>query len=721
MMRTLIVWCWLGAVLPLFGQFSHIAPDLAWNDAGHAYLGLVNPNQTAVDVHVSVYDASGLLLNDVSLTLAAHQRQEWPASELVSFRHVASVAWARVDASAALSGYVRWQAVGGTENAPAGIAYKRNDAGRTSIAPLSQVKGVEVWVPQASDVDGEFMPSTVVTNAGGGSGIARNNPVQAIEPEDEDELPRKQLDPQDIPAFGNPFQQTVLSYGELFKDQPGLLWDHITSEDSLELAAVQHFRGVPGKQQGYASLTLPRTANREMIIAPMQPNEEGYWNKIVLINTYPGRLPVEIDAYYEGGVSRRFSYDFEPYQKLVLDVDAPTQLEELPGNFRWLRVRPFEGGLIGYQLFGSEMGLSAGAAEAAIYPSGNSTLPHTPSNEQLQTRIGIVNLNEIYVPYYVAGFNDSGRIVEIVTMETVGPYDKVSFTTEEIFGEKASEVTWCRVGANRNHVMSFATIEARDGSALAGFQGFSHIAHDAEIFAADFEHLDYITLDQQNWYGQRFILPARDTFVLRRNYYSADAQKPDPGTVFQEWAWDAQAGYFYFGYEPVYQDHILLDGTPDAVVYWSDYIEVPPQAGPYYMSFWMRFINPLDTTTDSQYGMVWREEGSETAHWFGLRGIVLEQPPVWISDCWFDLPWRDLEVTVTQWIPFERQLPASLGGKRIQVGYYYKYLPDSSRENAPYMFIDNVRIGVKQLEMSQDFELDGGGTVTIPLEGALEQ
>lgn len=671
------------------GQIVRHAPDLIWSDELRSFLGFANPENRETEVIITGYAENGAPLGSRSITLPPYGRFEASAVDLFED---STIAWASLESEVLVAGYVR---------------YLRLGVGERAMAPLVDVAGRDVWVPQPGDLPEGYHASVALVNVSDLEGTATITPIVA---EEDPELLYKVGTSLEIPAFGAPRAKVRVDHNELFKDAEAQVWHRISSGDGPQLAAVQHLESSQALGLGMASIALPRTPFRKMVLAPMQPGDGNFWNKLVLINTFPGFLPVVLTAHYEFGYSRSFNLELEPYEKRVVDIISPTQLD-LPSNATWYEVTPYEGGLLGFQIFGEENGFSVAAAEAAVSPGTISVLPYTPTSTFVRTEVGIVNMSDISVPVYLAGFNDAGKIVALKTNIRLEAGEKKVLDMETAFGEKAPQITWTRVSANRDLVLAYSVVRGRKGGGLAAFQGVANIARDGQIFAADFEHIREISLDEQCWRGKVFSLPLKHTFNIPPNFGNYLKFNPVPGSFFAEDVHGAESGFFFVGYEPLYSKvtTYFLDGGDDAVAFMSPYFEVP-HIGSYHLSYFMRFLNPETATRHSEFGLVWHEEGSNQWHWFGLKGLVLLDPPLTIRDCWVPIQYRNqMIVTITPWLPFEAPLPESTRGKRIQVGLYYNYKPNQQTLISPHLFIDRIRLAIEPLPFSHHFGRNGEG------------
>jgi hypothetical protein len=178
-------------------------------------------------------------------------------------------------------------------------------------------------------------------------------------------------------------------------------------------------------------------------------------------------------------------------------------------------------------------------------------------------------------------------------------------------------------------------------------------------------------------------------------------------------------GQFHVGYKSIYEDSLfrfINNRLPDRVAFMSPYFEMP-QYGPFYLSFFMRFLDPYDTTPNSRYGVVWREEGSKEWTWFGIDGETMLLSNVAISYTFDEIQYRDRIVVASEWAPFQTVLPESLAGKRIQVGFFYDFVPRPDNNDTPIVFVDRILVS----PISEPSYLNFGELGTDTFEAEVEE
>lgn len=697
-----------------WAQLRYIAPDLRWDGDLHSYLGVANPQASPTTITLIGYGPSGEELGRQDVELGAFHRREWAANEMFS---TSEVKWAEIHASIAIGPYVR---------------YAHTDGKRMSLAALNTIDGDEAFVPQTvpfPEIEGSQI---VLVNSSQDEGQAFVQPVLIKRGFS---TAGKAEDAVAIEGFGPAGSQAKLEYDALFqKDKVTLIWDKIFTEGG-KLAAMQHLGNLKAESGQLASLALPRTTHRDMIIGPIDPNDETErYTRFMLINTFETPLRAVVTAYYpqepaflfDGGYTITRTYELGPLEKRIFEFNNFEE-NDLPAHAQWYRVQPYEGGLIGYQIIGDRNSNALAACESVYRPSSVVTLPYTPSNEDVTTHIGLINPTENHVTANVGGFDENGKLVAYRGRIGISPYEKRVFRLEELFGSQAGKVAWTRAAVTTGELSAMAYVLRHDGADMGAYLGVPYLANDGQSFFANFEYFFPDDLQSQGWetmyldgYDRRIFATkqagkASALPALEQNQYHHDHAFPRPGTFYMETQFQAKSGFFYLGYEPLFGfNYGLLDPpVDDTAMFLSPYFEVDLY-GDNYLTYYMRLMQPDSTTEGSEYGLVFREEGTNEFTWFGINGTLLAHPPISLRDCYVEVYYRCWDVFITDWLPFQYKLPDSLRGKRIQVGLYYRQLPgDDAFSEVPRVYIDDISIKKKALDRFNFFPEYGFGTFQV--------
>lgn len=696
-MHRFWIYAFVLLTLPLCAGTTQYATDLRTDSGTNAWLGFVNPTDAAMTVIITGFTETGAPIGAKEVILPAYGSYEGAAASFFGN----TIAWATVTSDGVPVGYTRYAGSGNTW---------------ISAAPLSRTSGDVLWVSQLNNSLEGFTPTTVLVNTTGNQGSATAEPnVLASSDKVGSHVFNEDDGTVTLEDFGAPYSQGELDYAAAFAKPLDLTWDTITATD-IHITGMQHLADGDAR----AAYHLPRTPARRMVLGLQQPLREGMWNKLVLVNTNQSPLRVEITPHYSwyGTPPYDFTYQTEPDtlildpgERRVINVDEHTQ-QSIPAVADWYEVQAFDSGLLGFQLFGTEAGNAVGAVETEHQPGSKRVLPYVVTSSDLLTDITLINTSEAKSRGRLMGYDSNGNLRANVPVPDLRAYEQRTFTTEEVFGDNASAVTWVTVLNSTGHLATQSVTYRRDYSAMSGLAGVATIAHtDESLFSASVEQFDITDFRGQGWRETHFTDAGEMVFV--QSWESANGDAVKPGEFWVENAFDAEGGYFYLGYEPFHSQNWAARsfGITERVALVSPYIEIP-QHGDWFLNYRMRFHNPEDAKDESRYGMMWREEGSDNWFWFGLSGRHLLNPDGAIGDCWVDIQWRNLDITVTQWIEMEMQLPAELAGKRIQVAYYYDHQPESASDTAPWMFIDSVNIQPTPLDHSLYYADWGEGWLT---------
>lgn len=671
MIRSLGLVLTLCMALSLFAA-DQFAADLRSTSERQAVLGLLNVTDEAQEATLIVYASDGTHLGQVTYNLGVNQRME--PDLVATFGN--DVAWARIQGDDVI-GFVRYE-----------------KGQHMSLVPITHTDGSEAWVSAMSE-DTDLKTTTVLVNTEDSPGQAYSNPRRQTNGNNG----KRRIESQ-IPGYGTAFGQTAFEYEDVHTKADDILWDRITSSGTV-LTGVQHLE--TELNDSMAALCLPRTPYRTMIVSAMQPVPRDAWNQLVLINTNKSAMRVNIVPHYSwyGEGDNAWTYQLEPItidmdagEKRVFNLDVPL-IQNIPGGADWFEIRAFEGGLLGYQRFGNDQG-AMGAIETGVQPSARVALPFTPTNTTHLTQVSVLNTGEKNMGAFVYGFDDAGNLIHRNYLGRIQPYEKISLSSEELFGDLASQVTWMEVASSRGHIFADSVVHGRDGQSMAGLQGFPFLANHDHAFRANLERDHVKDLYNHGWEMRAFT----DAGYLNHisAFISRYGNMVRPGHFYTGHEFEAGSPYFFLGYEPVTTGHELVTttGDPERVALVSPPIEIPLY-GSWTIHYSMRMYNPQNVFYKDRYGIMWRYEDSDIWHWGGVNGFLLQSPPVAISDCWEDIQWRNTEVTITPWWPMKLNLPPETAGRRIQVAYFYDHTPVEGL-SAPWMFIDRIEINPYERE-----------------------
>lgn len=673
-------------------RFIQFAPDVRWDAEIHAYVGFANPLPGDVTVTLWGYARSGEFVNSAIYELGAFQRVERGLNDLFASTQVA---WIRLESTHEVGAFVR---------------FEHQDGQRVSTYPFTPYAGSEFWVPHIARDTSLFFTEVGVANVSSEPGSALSQPF--MDNIEDEEPPRIQAsDPLAVPQLGEPGQQTVFEYENLYGEMtPYLQWDNVKTEGDFALAAVQHFGKKGSELHQLASVVLPRTPSYDLIISHVNRDRENFWTGLVLINTKPAILPVRIQSYLEdGSVFQTIFVEMQPFEKQTFLINNTNELG-LSDIAAWFRVTSFERTLLGYEIFGSPDNRVMAGMEPAPEPASMLVLPYTPTSDQLWTGVGVINPFEETINVQIGGFDDAGNMIGVFDCERLVPNEKRLYTYDQMFGENASRVTWSRVDTNRGVVSAFSLTGDRDRNFLSAIQATPNLSLAGSVFIANFEFDELAFMKDQGWTELRF---------------DPEFHIPDSKGFFMQRWYEAKSGIFHLGFE----SETLTFGlgiTHESKAMMSQFIDIPNDEFDYYISFYLRLVDPELARHDGRYGIVWKEEGSSTFNWYGLSGeyLLSEDQPFDFRDRIAARHYRDETHFMTEWMPFEVMIPRSVKGKRIQVGPYFSQSTPAdtylTREAAPIMFVDLVRVSPTRLPIAFELYPEGKGSF-IPSSIVVEE
>jgi len=673
----------LGLLLgPAWAAETWFAPDFRWDENLESHLGLVNTQRARLEVTLTGYPVDGGDPVVVMRSLPPYQKLEESAVSL--FPDVA-IAWLAVASEGKeMLAYARFEVPGG---------------GGREIVPLNALDGGEAWAPLVWSEDGLPILETRLAATTDAETEIVFEPYR--DPRFLGSI-RRAIEPRDAMLTGG--EQAAFVYEQLYERWPyDILWDKITS--SAPIAGIQHL-GTPGGP--LASYPLPRTPYRELAVSHL--GGKGSTSRVVLVNTNPDPLDVEVAVFDAHGFIYPELIVLEPREKRVIDLDDRETLP-LPHNTAWIRFRAHEYGLLAVQLTETEDGWSASDPSARF--GTNVYLPHLPDDAARETSVTLINPDPEPARVLVYGLDGIGGLTARLDL-FLDPYERRVTGMEDLFGDEAGNVGWMRLYCLNRRIGAWATTTPRDGGDFSTMTGIVGMTARVPYQVSDFEYIRIKDMIGQGW---RFLDYNDETY---RNWVSDEMRhrfadghsKPYTGQFFTETAHFPAEQQHFLAYEPLSFTKRIFPDKIDRILFLSPFFEVPPMAT-YHLSFDMRFFDPQNATPTSRYGLAWRLEGEETWQWFGLGGeLIVVDPPLLIADCWEDVAYSTLDriVTKSNWWTFENQLPADIRGKRMQVAFFYDHIhTPTSPMQGPMLQIDNIQLNAEPHHFALFYEKYGSG------------
>ena len=692
---------------PILAQNTFYAPDLRWDAGVQTHVGIVNPHlRDELTVTLTGFAVDGTVLGTRDIVLPAFARFESAANALWDGQ---IPAWLTLESADNVAGFVRYESTTGND---------------FSMVPLSTAAGDSVWVSQMIAPDQNGTTEFAVVNVSEQNGTVYSQPIDTSSAWRGN---RKVRFPIEIEGMGQAWHKTTLQYlAETYhpKTFEVLSWDELYTAEDLDFVGVQHLFGSDGGLASHALPVAPR--DREFFVAPLLPGLEGN-SRLVLVNTYNAPMTLELTWYYEDAFGLRVEaeqaescVELPAYGKHVINFEGMAPYKQFY-NPTLLRIKSNETGLVGYQT--TENGSVMAATEAVYRPGSLISLPYTPSSTSLQTTLQFTNHHDRHILVTAYGLNDAGDRIHVERNITVHPYQRLSLSSDELFGEDADQVTWTRIHVRHEAVAVSSIVSRRDGTGLAALQGVTGKTDRGVLHAADFEQFFLTDFTTQGWQEYHFF-EGLGRYLNRLDPDNHHDQHNDvpPGQFFTESAYLClddrlfhPQGYIVdlanlaLGYEPEFnRTRYLAADEDDFVALLSPWYEMPAH-GRFYLSYFLRFFNPDQGTDGSRYGLIWREEGGDW-QWFGITGEVLTNPNLIFFDCWQEVTYRWQDIFITPWFPFEIELPPSTYGKNIQFGLFFQHNPEDAAtgRHGPTPFIDRVRISGEKLPYNFSYEAGMG-------------
>ncbi|PIE89492.1 MAG: hypothetical protein CR997_11015 [Acidobacteria bacterium] len=656
MIKPFLFWLTILAGLFSWSQYFQYAPDLKWTDELKSSIGMANPTKDSATATLIGYSATGEQTGTLTLEIPALGRRSFTVYELFN---TADTRFLVLQSSVRLGAYVLY----------------RGDNSLSTVG-FSTSPGHQLFVPHIARDTSLFYTQTTVANLSSNKLPLQSQPYLDSE-NPESNLPVQLEQAVDIPSVSNKSTLFSFFYDDLYMEETSLLqWDRLKAEQEQGLVGVEHF-GMTGRQM--ASLSLPHSPFQEMIISHLSQDNEHFWTGLVLVNTKNGIVPVTIQSYMEDGTPfQTLRFELGPYEKKTFTIGEPHELG-ISDVASWLKVTPYEQAVVGYQVFGSPDQTFMAGMEPAMIPTNMTTLPYTPTTDELWSGFGVINPTDDNICVQIGGLDDQGNIVSVFDCNRMDPHSKFITTVEDLFGDQASQITWLRLNTERGTMSAFSIVGNRDRTTLSGLQGVSTYNKEGDIYLANFEHDNIQTLLDQGWRETRFDderpLKVLDFFSIESYYEAVNGIKHLQARKFCR-------EYYYWG------------RVVEQIAFISPYFAIPSDKEQLYLNFHLRLIDPEFTNELTRYGVVWREEGSNAWHWTGLTGSYIMQTMAENNRFTVFQSWNQEVHQMTRWIPFEIQLPSNLAGSRIQVGLWY-HSPNDSLEpgdQTAILWADFIRV-----------------------------
>ncbi|PIE02412.1 MAG: hypothetical protein CSA81_07035 [Acidobacteria bacterium] len=656
MIKPFLFWLTILAGMFSWSQYFQYAPDLKWTDELKSSIGMANPTKDSATATLIGYSATGEQTGTLTLEIPALGRRSFTVYELFN---TTDTRFLVLQSSVRLGAYVLY----------------RGDNSLSTVG-FSTSPGHQLFVPHIARDTSLFYTQTTVANLSSNKLPLQSQPYLDSE-NPESNLPVQLEQAVDVPSVSDKSTLFSFFYDDLYMEETSLLqWDRLKAEQEQGLVGVEHF-GMTGRQM--ASLSLPRSPFQEMIISHLSQDKDHFWTGLVLVNTQNGIVPVTIQSYMEDGtLFQTLKLELGSYEKRTFTVGEFYELG-ISDVASWLKVTPYEQAVVGYQIFGSPDQTFMAGMEPAMIPTNMTTLPYTPTTDELWSGFGMINPTDEDICVQIGGLDDEGNIVSFYDCKRMDPHSKFITTVEDLFGNQARQITWLRLNTERGTMSAFSITGNRDRTMLSGLQGISTYNKEGTLYLANFEHDSIQTLIDQGWQETQFDNEWQWNML---NHFSIESY------------YEAVNGIKHLQAKMFPTDSFYWIRPVDQIAFVSPYFEIPSDKEQLYLSFHLRLVDPEYTDEHTRFSVIWREEGSSTWHWTGLTGRYIMEEMARSASFTVLQSWNSEVHQMTRWLPFEVPLPSSLAGSKIQVGLWYN-LPRNSLEQgdpAAILWADFIRV-----------------------------
>ncbi len=410
-----------------FSQVYYV-PEVQLQDGLNTQTTLVNSGVSTATVDVYAFSARGdLLAKLMSVTqLLASQRVKIDVNE--SFPD--------------MSEQIAWIQVG--SNMPIEVFAEIQSSTVRSAYWASQGLTSELYVPHVAKNIAQF--ETIISTV---NGAGLDAAVEII-PE----------------PFGSSYDFTDLECG--YAQTSGNAVDYFGS-DLIEIvdwatiisatgasAAMEFFSYLPDRSR-VASLGLSDQRGSHLRFLHVAADVSQFWTGLVYINTGNSSAQVS-ETYYDGSgnVLKNESLSLIRGQKRTLLFD---QANTEPVGTVWVDVQTSSPNLVGYELFGSATGsphdFFAGL-QGNLSEGRSLTYPHVQSTNGAWTGLVALNVGGEVADITFEAMNDSGAVVESVTISAIAPNVKFAQTSDGLFSAGTlSQATWVRASSTASQWAGF--------------------------------------------------------------------------------------------------------------------------------------------------------------------------------------------------------------------------------------------------------------------------
>ena len=201
---------------------------------------------------------------------------------------------------------------------------------------------------------------------------------------------------------------------------------------------------------------------QEQLILPHVESNEDFYTGLSLLNTGEDDSEISLIAYNDKGdqIGEKITLTLTPGARFLSSVADIFGFEQAP-DIAWLKLL-YRGNLRAFGLLGNEGQL----AKFKLFREGKSSLilPYVISGDGLYTRLYILNAGDDIATVTIKAFDEDGREIERVELDTPLPVGhKAVASVEDFFGsEVAMETSWIELSSTGGLLMGTALVGAID-------------------------------------------------------------------------------------------------------------------------------------------------------------------------------------------------------------------------------------------------------------------
>lgn len=433
-----------GSQLAYRYHLAHTPGDLT----RRGFVGVVNPNQQAVEVEIFGFSDLGVEQGRIPGVLAAQGKIYQPVTEW--FGESSQVSWVQVGCDAPL-------VVFATVKTP------------TSESAYLASEGLNerLFVPHVAQNTALFETLIAAVN-----GSNESIPAQVTPGTDQ---------PTSVP-LGTPlapFNRAAETAAQLFGDGIENISWAILEGDTPSMAAMEGFTVLPARDQS-AMLGLTPQSGNTLRFLHIAADTNLFWTGLVYFN--PGNAPVNVQEFsYDtsGALLGTRDVTLDGFQKQTLLLDHSTSGSgPIPEGTAWMEVLA-DGNLVGYELFGASFQTPHRffAGLQGSYTHGRALVfPHVDASQSTWTGLVVLNLADGPENINFTLLGAEGMIVAQTTVQEVPGRGKRALLVSDLFAEEdLNQAAWVRAEGDHDAWTGFVLWGDQEGQIRENMSGIQAI------------------------------------------------------------------------------------------------------------------------------------------------------------------------------------------------------------------------------------------------------